>query len=566
MTGTANLVRPDGTPLARAPEAAPAVTRKRAALSGESAWAFPYDASSWYQPETDGWFPVTYSPDHEINVYRDRMVGRVRDLTRNDGWATGAILNTLDQTIGGTYRMIAMPDWRWMARHFGSRFDAVWAEEYRQAIESEWRDWAEDPLWFGDAERQLSIADQMWLAMRHQLVDGESLAVIEWHPERVGYGRARFATTLRLVDPDRLSNPYEMIDTRHRRGGVEIDDDGMPVGYHIRRGHAFDWYQAADSMIWDFVPRETEWGRPVVLHHYQRDRATQHRGLAVFVPILNSTKMLNKFEASTLQAANIAASMSFGVESPYDPEGLQEMIRGGQYDDLNNYSMMRANYHRDRPIKLSGATVLPLFPGEKLSSLKSNQPGPEYDPFTMAHLRRYAAVLGTTVEEITRDWTRTNYSSARAGFLSNGRTVTRRRAGFDRGLAKPLYVAWHEEAYEICDLPLPSGAPDFVEARGALTRCKWLGAPRGWVDPVKEAQGAVLRMDAGVSTLQQEAAEQGHDWEELLDQRARERARMTELGIPFPEWIAGIPMQTGDNDEQGGAVPAHQQATKPQPQ
>src|SRR6202012_2349988 len=73
-----------------------AVPRPRAALSGESAWAFPYDASSWYQPETEGWFPVPYSPDHEINIYRDRMVGRVRDLTRNDGWATGAVLSTVD--------------------------------------------------------------------------------------------------------------------------------------------------------------------------------------------------------------------------------------------------------------------------------------------------------------------------------------------------------------------------------------------------------------------------------------------------------------------------------------
>jgi lambda family phage portal protein len=559
------MIRPFGAPV-EALKASPSVQRKSAALSGESAWAFPYDAASWYQPETDGWFPVPYSPDHEINVYRDRMVGRVRDLTRNDGWATGAILNTLDQTIGGTYRMISMPDWRWMARNFGPKFDAVWAEEYRQAAESEWRAYSEDPLFFSDAERQLSIADQMWLAMRHNLVDGESLGMTEWHPERVGYGRAKYATTLRLVDPDRLSNPYEMIDTMHRRGGVEIDDDGVPVGVHLRRAHAFDWYQAVDSMIWDFVPRETEWGRPVVLHYFQRDRATQHRGLGAFVPVLNPFKMLNKFDASTLQAANIAAMLSLSVESPYDPEGLKEMLQGGQMDELGNYSMMRAAYHRDRPIKMNGATVLSTFPGERINPIKSSQPGPEYDPFSQAVLRRMAAVLGTTAEEITRDWSKTNYSSARAGFLSTGRTIARRRASFDRGFAKPFYVAWHEEAYEIAGFPLPSGAPDFVEARGALTRCKWLGAPRGWVDPVKEAQGAVLRMDAAVSTLQQEAAEQGHDWEELLDQRARERARMKELGLPYTEWIDGIPVQSGSGDDENEPVPANQQSKKPQPQ
>jgi lambda family phage portal protein len=558
MTG---LVAADGvTPLVRAtPPVAP--PKRRAALSGDAAWSFPYDASSWYQPESDGWFPITYSPDHEINVYRDRMVGRVRDLTRNDGAATGAILSTLDQVIGGAYRLISLPDYRWLARHFGPAFDAVWAEEYRQAVEGEWRNWSEDPLFFNDAERQLNIADQMWLALRHQLVDGDTLAIAEWHPERVGYGRARYATTLRLLDPDRMSNPNEMIDTRHRRGGVEIDDDGVPIGYHIRRGHAFDWYQSVDSMIWDFIPRETDWGRPVVLHYYDRDRATQHRGLAAFIPVLNTFKMLNRFDAVTLQAAVLAAVFSLSVESPYDPEGLKEMLEpGASTIELNNYSQMRADYHRDRPIQLNNATVLPTFPGEKINALGATQPGPEYDPFTHAVYRRLAASLGTTVEEITRDWTKTNYSSARAGFVSAWRTISRRRARFDRGFAKGLYVAWHEEAYEIADLPLPANAPDFAEARGALARCKWIGAPRGWVDPVKEAQGAVLRMDAGVSTLQQEAAEQGHDYEELLQQRAHERKLMAEWGIPYPEWIAGISPQTGEGE------PAAQQSAKPRPQ
>jgi lambda family phage portal protein len=558
------LIRDDGSPIsaleiaavrARAIAAPP---RPRAALSGESAWAFPYDASSWGQVENDGWFPSAYSPDHEINVYRDRMVARTRDLIRNDGAATGAVLTTLDQVIGGSYRLIALPDWRWLARHFGPAFDAVWAEEYRGAIESEWRDYAEDPLNFSDAERQISVADQMYLALRHQLVDGESLAAAEWHQERVGYGGARYATTMRLVDPDRLSNPYEMIDTRHRRGGVEIDNDGVPTGYHIRRGHAFDWYQSVDSMTWDFVPRETNWGRPIVLHYYNRDRVTQHRGLSPFIPVLNTFKMLNRFDATTLQAAVLATIYSLSVESPYDPAGLRELLEGGQIEDLENYSALRTAYHKDRPIRLNNATVLPTFPGEKITALGSTQPGPEYDPFTHSVYRRVAATIGTTAEEITRDWSKTNYSSARAGLVSAWRTVTRRRAQFDRGFARPYYVAWHEEAYEVAKLPLPPGAPDFVEARSALTRCRFIGAPKGWVDPVKEAQGAVLRMDAGVSTLQQEAADQGHDWEELLDQRARERKRMEELGIPPPEWIGGIAVQDG------GDEPAHKVAAKPQ--
>ena len=74
-------------------------------------------------------------------------------------------------------------------------------------------------------------------------------------------------------------------------------------------------------------------------------------------------------------------------------------------------------------------------------------------------------------------------------------------------------------------------APDFYENRYAYTRCKWIGPGRGWVDPVKEAQACQIRMDIGLSTLEAECAGQGLDWEEVLEQRAREKAKLTELGL-----------------------------------
>lgn len=38
-------------------------------------------------------------------------------------------------------------------------------------------------------------------------------------------------------------------------------------------------------------------------------------------------------------------------------------------------------------------------------------------------------------------------------------------------------------------------------------------------------------MDIGLSTLEAECAGQGLDWEEVLEQRAREKAKLTELGL-----------------------------------
>jgi lambda family phage portal protein len=535
-----------GAPMTPAPRSAPA-PRPRAGLSGEYRNFFPYDAASWFTNESQDWFPWIRSPDNEINIYRDRMVARVRDLVRNDGWAAGGITGVLDSTIGGYYRLISNPDHAWLKRRYGAAFDHVWADEYRQAVEAEWRGWADDPNFYCDATRQLTMSQIFYLALRHKLVDGEPLAMLDWMPERQGYGAATYATAVKLIDPDRLSNPYEMVDTMHRRGGVEIDDDGAPVGYHIRRAHQNDWYAAVQSMEWDYAARETEWGRPIVLHDLDRDRVEQHRGLSVLTPVLNRFKMLTTYDRAELQAAVVNAIYALAVESPYDPKGLREAMGDGeQIDDLRFYWDELAASRKSRGLKLDGVQIAHFFPGEKAVPLNPTRPNANYDPFSHAVLRHVASALGTSAAQMTKDWSKTNYSSARSEILDAWKTMSRRRVHFDTGFSNRVYMGWLEEAHEIAPLPLPPGAPDFAEARAAYARCRWLGAARGWVDPVKEAQGAALRMDAATSTLLEECAEQGKDWEEQLAQRSIEARKMKELKIPLPAWIAGIPAQTAE--------------------
>ncbi len=109
---------------------------------------------------------------------------------------------------------------------------------------------------------------------------------------------------------------------------------------------------------------------------------------------------------------------------------------------------------------------------------------------------------------------------------------------------------------EVDDLPLPPGpVPAFIECRGAYARAHWMGPGRGWVDPVAEKQGAVLGMDAGLSTLEMEAAENvGEDWEELLDQRQREVEAFKARGLPPPSWAGLHPLPAQRTIEKPQAV------------
>jgi capsid protein len=101
-------------------------------------------------------------------------------------------------------------------------------------------------------------------------------------------------------------------------------------------------------------------------------------------------------------------------------------------------------------------------------------------------------------------------------------------------------------------------APDFYEKAELYLRAKWIGPGRGQIDPTKEAEAAQIRMDTFTSTLEEECAEQGRDWEEVLEQRAVEVARMKELDLESPLTPRPPKGETlaPDTTEEPAAVPA----------
>lgn len=526
------ILGPNGQPL-------PPTRSKASMLVGGS--RVPYDAADSFSDQLANWQPALWSPDNEINIYRDRIVSRVRDLARNDGWASGSITRVLDNAIGANFRPILKPDYRMLALMTGNKaFDATWADEYGKVIEAHWRSWAQDdPGRYCDVERKQTVSQMLRLGFRHKLIDGDALAVLQYRPDRLGRGRGRYATTVQIVDPDRLSNPQQNFDMPNIRGGVEIDGDGAPVAYHIREAHIGDWWSGAKTMTWQRIPRETDWGRPHVVHDYDHERGAQHRGNGILTPVVQRLKMLVKYDQTELEAAILNAVFGAYITSPYDPQ-MVEAAMGENFDDtsIGAYQDGRVDFHRDRRISLQNGARMPiLYPGEDVKAVNAARPHSNFEVFESAALRNIAAATGLSTQQVTQDWSDVNYSSARSAMLEAWKTLTRRRDDFSAGFAQPILSAFIEEIHDTEDLPLPNGAPHFLDARAAYCRARWMGPGRGWVDPVAEKKGAILGMDAGLSTLEMETAENaGEDWEEMLDQRKREIDAFKERGLPLPTW------------------------------
>ncbi|MCL5745017.1 MAG: phage portal protein [Acidobacteria bacterium] len=492
--------------------------RKAAYVSGaESA----HMGASYTQKEIADWLPWRGSPDSDLLPDLPMLSGRSRDLVRNHGIAAGALQTQADNVVGTGYRLSATPDYRALGR------DKEWAEEWSNGVEALWRSHANTRNC--DAAHCLMFDGLTRQIFNGGFLNGEAIVLPLWLPGTGG----QFATKFQVIEADRLSNPNGRLDTDMLRGGVEQDRLGRPLAYWIQKSHPGDAYLLGLSPVsqeWQRIPAETPWGRPRVIHVHDKERSGQSRGKPTLSSVLMQFKMFDQYTRTELQAAIVNAMIAAFIETPLDGEHLTAMFGGDVTSpEFKDYLKLK----RENVAKLKGAAVIPVFPGDKLAPFTPSRPAVSFDPFTLSVQEAAIQDLNMPYELLLKDFSRTNYSSARAALLEAWRFFLGRRKWLCDYWCTPAYEMWLEEAISLGLVD----APGFYDNRYAYARCKWIGPGRGWVDPVREADAAETRMKINISTLEDECAEQGRDWEEVIEQRASELKRIQdlekEMGISF---------------------------------
>jgi lambda family phage portal protein len=486
-----------------------------------------YEGASRFSRELASWAPVVLPADNEINPEKQLLDARSRDIVRNDGLVSGAVSIHRDSIVGGFYALNCRPDWRALG------LDETWAEEFQNEVEPKFRLWAESINNWPDASRVNTLTGLVRLAIGVYVYSGEVLATAEWL--RQAY--RPFSTAIQMVDLDRLSNPMGASDTSTVRRGVERDRYGAAQAYHIRMAHPNERYgdNAADRWLWKRVATRKPWGRLQVIHIVEQMRPDQTRGVAEMVAGLKTMKMTSRFKDIVLQNAVLNASYAATIESELPPEAAYGQIGGGTGDWANEYLMQIAEYSgSSRNLHIDGIKIPHLYPGTKLKLLNAGQPGGIGTGFEESLLRHTAAALGLSYEQFSRDYTKTNYSSARASMNETWKYMQSRKKMVADRFATNIFALWLEEAISSGEITsLPSTMPNFWEGmnKDAYTRCDWIGSSRGQIDELKETEAAIARIESGLSTYEKEAARLGEDFRELFAQRAREKKMMMDLDI-----------------------------------
>lgn len=501
-----------------------------------------YDGASRIDKDLALWTPPLVSADSEQLSDKTMLDARARDLHRNNPHAFTATEVHKDSIVGAMFVLNSRPK----AEVLG--WDEGRTEAFQQEVEAKFQTWAESEHRWVDASRKLDLTEMVRLAVGVFVFGGEFLATGEWMTQT----RREFRTAVQLIDCDRLMTPYEHMHNPFVRGGIKHDKYGGAISAYIRKHHPFDYFgnvMQPDQLDFQEVGFHKPWGRAQVLHVQDHQRIDQSRAVSRMTSGIREMAIGQKFRDITLQNAVVNATYAASIESELPTEVVMAQLGAGNTGDaVAEYAesflgAINEYVGSSKHMRIDGVKVPHLFPGTKLNLSPAGTPGGVGQDFEASLLRTTARLMGISYEELTGDFSGSNYASFRGAIMTTWRHMQSTKKMVADRVANFVYRMWLEEAIN-ADLieTFRASEAGTLYTNGhqnlmfdALCRADWIGAARGQIDELKETQAATLRIKFGLSTHEDELARLGKDWRPVYAQLAREKKMREELNIELME-------------------------------
>jgi lambda family phage portal protein len=474
-----------------------------------------YNGARSDRQATKNWTPRLDGPDSSSIPDLQALRARSADLERNDPIAAGATNTTVTSTVGIGLMAHARID-----RDYLGLDDAA-AEAFERQLDRIWDWWASQQ--HADVTGRSDFYTQQELALRAALGRGDSFAIRRFK-ERPG---DLLGLRVQLIEGDRVSTPFDRLDSPTLSDGVEFDADGCVVRYHVQDQHPGDRYFGG-ARTWTPVDAYgAESGSLRVLHIMRALRVGQSRGVPFLAPVMEPLKQLSRLSEAELMASVINSFFTVFVKSQQeDAAGLPDMAAQAPGTGTNPVSQVQD----DRQVNLGQGTVVGLLPGEDIVMADPNRPNAKYDPFFQAIVRQIGAALDIPFEVLLKHFT-ASYSASRGAMLEMWRAVISRRTWLVRRFCQPVREWVIEEAVLRGYLSAPGFFTDPL-ARAAYCRTEWTGPTMGQLNPLDEVNAAEKRITIGVSTISEETAQMtGGDWERKHAQRVKEHSARVAAGL-----------------------------------
>lgn len=485
-----------------------------------------------YRGQLSGYHPHRVTGTGLLSGRNERSVASLRseDLVAND-WAARSLVETMTLNAVGGVGLV--PQSAIPADLLG--IDEETAREVGNRFEAWWRVWCDEA---GFIPGQ-TCADLQYMALRSVLVHGDMVHVpVMLDTARTG---GAFALRIQTVHPERLRTPADLAADPYVRDGVELDELGRPAAGWIanpspRLAVAPMGSDMARSSA-DFRRIPYRVGHRVGLFHcFRPSGEEQFRGEPVITPALKLFRHLSDSLDYELIAQIITASFPLFIKTSDGRQAAEDyfaQLQGGMGPGNDQPGREPVYYQNYAPGQILYGNL-----NEEAKALVADRPGASWSGFVTFVVRAMGAVAGIPYEALLKDFSKTNYSSARAALLEAWRVYMLWRQWQSRAYCQPLFRMVAEEAWLRGYVTLPQGAPGFYEALPLWTAALWVGPGRGYIDPVKEADANIALIENGLATYGEVLGERGLSVEDVWSVRGYEDRLMHRLAPALAARIA----------------------------
>lgn len=400
---------------------------------------------------TAGWNPGSDAINALVAAGGDALCRQSRDLDRRNPWAHNGVESFVSNAIGTGI----VPRWK----------DA----EARRKLEPAWLRWTDE----SDASGLSDFYGQQSLAARTALVAGECLARLRWRRKEDGL---TVPLQIQLLEPEHLplTKSQDLGEGRRIRWGIEFDPIGRRVAYHLYREHPGElpmFFNSGDMAR--VLARD-------VLHLYKPLRPGQHRGQPWLTPCILLLHEIEKYDRAELVRKGLAAMVAF-FERDLDGSSMTVLGGGGETDKDGT------------PVQgIEPGSYIRLPFGKTIESPQFKDLDGMYAVFLTWQLRKAAAGLGVTYEQLTGDYGKVTYSSARAAVLEfRRRCETFQHLVMVFQFCRPVLRAFVEAAAMAGLID----ARDYARRPQAYLDVEWSPPKWPWVDPEKDIKAEILAVD-----------------------------------------------------------------------
>ena len=456
------------------------------------------------------WRPQHLSAKSDIDMNLATLRNRAADLIMNSPLGSAALKTQLTGVVNSGLKLFP----RIKADDLGMSPEA--ARAWNRKAKQEFELWANDLSC--DFYGRNNFYELQRIAYSNELTDGDCFCVFRRRSPR---GDNPYTLKLQLIEAQRVSNPngnsagVEMAGKRQGSrivNGIEVDKSGILQAVWISNRIWNELNTVNPELYWQRVKIfGDKSGTRNILHLCYDMRIEQFRGEPYLSPVIETVKNVSRYADAELTAAIIKAF--FAIFFTQDNVNF----------DINQMGLARNEPCLDvDEYKAESGSALALPPGVKVSAIDNANAQSTFDAFTSQFVTQIAAGLGLPFEVIMKRF-QSSYSASKAALLQAQEEFRQRRLAFVQDFCAPVYESFLAEAVATGRINAPGFFDDAVKRR-QWSAADWRTETSHLLDPLKEVQASKLKLELGLSTFEQEAAELcGTDYFDNVRQLALER-------------------------------------------